>query len=266
MEAVMMAAVPCCASCGQIFSVMKRCVRCQAVFYCSRACQIKDWGVHKSNCLKRMDSECCRSTSSSYGHDRTRMFTGESDKANSRSATDTSASLTRSDGNSVHADFHTADDRLMASSAQSAPVSDDRGLSYLHNNLHLHDVPVFHVDKAYCDINVKANKQKFKLQIQHDWTGQEILKLFACHVHIPLERMKVVHRGKIMTDVLIREYINPKSVFQVFGEKSADETGLDQRDIVIMMAQMNIDRNRAVQALQTRGNLIDAIFEASNKI
>ncbi|XP_067661312.1 uncharacterized protein [Haliotis asinina] len=252
MEAIM-AAVPYCASCGQVFSVMKRCVQCQEVFYCSRACQVKDWGAHKSICLRRLDSN---------GHDKKSIFTSESGKT----IDSTPGSLHQADRKPVHVDFHTAVDRLMASGGESSPSSDKNDLSYLHNNQHHHDVPVFHVEKAHCEVSVKSNKQKHKLKIQDDWTGQEILKLFASHVHIPLEKMKVVHKGKLMTEELIRESAKPKAVFQVLGEKSADETGLDNRDISIMMEQMNIDRNSAVQALQKKGDLIDAIFEVSNKI
>ncbi|XP_046577719.1 uncharacterized protein LOC124285524 [Haliotis rubra] len=256
MEAIM-ASLPYCACCGQIFSVMKRCVQCQEVFYCSRGCQVKDWGAHKSMCLRRIDSS---------GHDQKSIFTSESGKTNSSASDSTDGSPHLADGKTVRVDFHSAVDRLMASRGQSSPSSNNSGLSYLHNNQHHHDTPVFHEEKAYCDVYVKSNKQKHKLKILDDWTGQEILKLFGCHVCIPLEKMKVVHKGRLMTGELIRECVKPKAVFQVFGEKSADETGLDRRDISIMMAQMNIDRNSAVQALQKKNDLIDAIFEVSNKI
>ena len=39
-----------CASCGVKNPVMKRCTRCQAVFYCSRECQVKHWKAHKFWC------------------------------------------------------------------------------------------------------------------------------------------------------------------------------------------------------------------------
>ncbi|KAI3383631.1 hypothetical protein SNEBB_000018 [Seison nebaliae] len=38
-----------CASCSKIAE--KRCGRCKLLWYCSRSCQVKDWSIHKPNCI-----------------------------------------------------------------------------------------------------------------------------------------------------------------------------------------------------------------------
>ncbi|XP_077968501.1 uncharacterized protein LOC120344470 [Styela clava] len=41
-----------CSFCGIKEKIMKRCVQCRIVFYCSRKCQIDDWKTHKLCCVK----------------------------------------------------------------------------------------------------------------------------------------------------------------------------------------------------------------------
>ena len=49
------------------------------------------------------------------------------------------------------------------------------------------------------------------------------------------------------------------------GEQSENEDGVDARDVEIIMNQLHVDRNAAVKALKTTGDVVDAIFEISNK-
>ncbi|CAK8677797.1 unnamed protein product [Clavelina lepadiformis] len=39
-----------CKTCKQQQNIMKRCVRCKSIYYCSRACQAEDWPAHKLQC------------------------------------------------------------------------------------------------------------------------------------------------------------------------------------------------------------------------
>lgn len=39
-----------CGSCNK--EAEKKCSRCEVAFYCSRECQIKDWGNHKEKCYQ----------------------------------------------------------------------------------------------------------------------------------------------------------------------------------------------------------------------
>jgi hypothetical protein len=49
-----------CAGCGrqQTELVLKRCARCEAVWYCSRECQLNDWKSHKRSCKKGAKPIC----------------------------------------------------------------------------------------------------------------------------------------------------------------------------------------------------------------
>ena len=56
-----------------------------------------------------------------------------------------------------------------------------------------------------------------------------------------------------------------KAVFQVIGEQAASGAGLDTRDIDVLMQQLNVERNVAIQALRRKGDLMDAMLDVANK-
>ena len=49
------------------------------------------------------------------------------------------------------------------------------------------------------------------------------------------------------------------------GEQAENEDGVDVGDIEVIMKQLHVDRNTAVKALKNTGDVVDAIFEISNK-
>ncbi len=49
------------------------------------------------------------------------------------------------------------------------------------------------------------------------------------------------------------------------GECAESEEGVDSMDIDVIMKQLSVDRNTAVKALKNTGDVVDAIFEISNK-
>ncbi len=49
------------------------------------------------------------------------------------------------------------------------------------------------------------------------------------------------------------------------GERAESEEGVDSMDIDVIMKQLSVDRNTAVKALKNTGDVVDAIFEISNK-
>ena len=53
-----------CIVCGKKDKIMKRCGRCQLIFYCSAECQRFDWVTHKANCniSKMQESKCDNKT------------------------------------------------------------------------------------------------------------------------------------------------------------------------------------------------------------
>jgi len=44
-----------CNFCRKISNTSSRCSRCKSTYYCSRACQSKDWATHKVDCGKIME-------------------------------------------------------------------------------------------------------------------------------------------------------------------------------------------------------------------
>lgn len=69
-----------------------------------------------------------------------------------------------------------------------------------------------------------------------------------------------------MTKDNISSFIADGAVFQAFGEEAEDETGLDIRDIEVLMDQLTVERNVAVKALRKTGDLIDAILYVSDNL
>ena len=49
------------------------------------------------------------------------------------------------------------------------------------------------------------------------------------------------------------------------GELAESEEGVDSTDIDIIMQQLRVDRNTAVKALKSTGDVVDAMLEISSK-
>ncbi|XP_069129985.1 uncharacterized protein [Argopecten irradians] len=258
-----------CKVCSRQERVMKRCTRCRNVIYCSRACQLRDWVTHKYDCVRQTDGETKKSTSvedksgetSKYRHDDGSIFTDECDSVSP-----------------AKPDYHPTVDFSKALQKKSTvkqgqttkvPVGADNGAAgarmYLNDNIYMGDTPTPDLSQPHDKIIVKGNKDKQTIVIQLMWSGEEILKVIASEVKIPLNKLKVIHKGKVMTSENIRAVIRPKALFQVIGERAENEDGLDKRDIDIMMSQLHVDRNEAIMALRKNGDVIDALLHAGSK-
>ena len=201
---------------------------------------MKDWPSHKATCLKPLlDSS---NTNKYLQNPRSRF----------------SKSIFDEDGDPEEK-TETVDEDLNQSEESTGKPS------YLYRNEIHHDVPKLNAISDFCSVTVKANKEKHSIKIQTSWSGEDILKVFACEVKIPLDKLKVIHKGKVMNKDNISQVVKPRAVFQVIGEQAANEDGLNKCDINLMMKQLGIDRNTAVVSLRKTGNLVDAIFEAGNK-
>ena len=132
--------------------------------------------------------------------------------------------------------------------------------TYLFKNEHHSDIPKLDEMKAFSTVSIKCNKTKHNLKIQTSWTGNEIFKFLSHSLKVPLEKLKIIHKGKVLNEETIGETVKDKAVYQVIGEQAESEDGLDQRDIEVMMKQLGIDRNGAVKALKKSGDLIDAML------
>lgn len=136
---------------------------------------------------------------------------------------------------------------------------------YVKNDRICYDLPILDKSKEFTDIVVKANKQKQTVSIQDDWDGETVYHILSHHLQVPVDKMKIIHKGKILRADNIREFICKKAVFQVFGERAEDASGVDDRDIELMMRQLNISRNEAIAALKEYGDVIDAMLQVGHK-
>lgn len=118
--------------------------------------------------------------------------------------------------------------------------------------------------KSTC-IFVKCNKKKFDISISETLAGEQIIAKIADVVKIPTDKMKLVHKGKLVNKDNVKEFVKNKALFQAIGEVAESEIGLDVRDIEVVMKQMHVERNAAIKALRKTGNTIDAIFELGNR-
>ena len=132
--------------------------------------------------------------------------------------------------------------------------------TYLFKNEHHSDIPKLDETKPFSTISIRFNKAKQNVKIQNSWTGNEIFKFLSHVLKVPLEKLKIIHKGKVLSEETMVETVKDKAVYQVIGELAESEDGLDQRDIEVMMKQLGIDRNGAVKALKTSGDLIDAML------
>lgn len=137
--------------------------------------------------------------------------------------------------------------------------------SYLNYNEICYDVPDLDMSQPYSTITVKSNREKHNIDIQKTWTGQNVFKVLANKLKIPLDTLKIIHKGKVMTHDNIQSCIKDKALFQAIGEQAANEEGVDKRDIELMMKQLKISRNEAVLSLKRKGDVIDAILDIGNK-
>ena len=136
---------------------------------------------------------------------------------------------------------------------------------YLFQGQFYDDVPKLDSSQPYTEIVVRANKGKQTISIQDSWNGEDIFKLLSFKLSMPLEKVKIIHKGKVMTQDNIKSNISRKSVFQVLGEQAANEDGLNKHDIELMMKQLNVGRNEAVLALRKSGDVIDAMLQLGDK-
>ena len=132
--------------------------------------------------------------------------------------------------------------------------------SYLHKNEFHCDLPELDETKPYSKVVFKCNKKKHEVKLQDSWSGSEMWKFLSHSLKVPLENLKVIHKGKKLNEETIAETVKDKAVYQVIGEQAESEDGLDKRDIVLMMKQLGVDRNSAVKSLKQSGDLIDAML------
>ncbi|XP_021371236.1 uncharacterized protein LOC110461852 isoform X2 [Mizuhopecten yessoensis] len=237
----------------------------------SRQCQLRDWVTHKYTCVRqtegnstdrtppKTDTLSTTDTRKQYRDDGT-IFTDESG---------TAPSTRQSHHTPVNFDKALrrgkTDEQKHLDVCSPVDCGGSGSRTYLSDNIYMGDTPTPDLSQPYDQIIVKGNRDKQTVVIQGSWSGEDIFKVIASAVKIPMNKLKVIHKGKVMTSESIRSAIRPKAVFQVIGERAEDEDGLDKRDIEIMMAQLHVDRNEAILALKKKGDVIDALLHVGSK-
>ncbi|XP_060608042.1 uncharacterized protein LOC132760150 isoform X2 [Ruditapes philippinarum] len=234
-----------CNTCRKQMQVMKRCTRCKSVMYCSRDCQVKDWPKHQLVCNSANVGNLQQEKNKSYLRNDNSIFEDNH---------------TSSGSHPPLVDFSKATKQKQDTKTVNS-VTKPKEKCYLFVNEYYTDVPVVNCSEPTSSITVKCNKDKHKLVVQNTWTGVDIYKFLSHSLEIPLEKVKVIHKGKVLSRENICETIKDKAVYQVIGEVAENEEDLDQRDICVMMKQTGLDRQAAVHALKKKGDLLDALLD-----
>ncbi|XP_028400089.1 uncharacterized protein LOC114523391 [Dendronephthya gigantea] len=270
-----------CIVCGKKEMIMKRCGRCQSIFYCSIECQRSDWGKHRNNCSitktpDLVDGKMTQATKVDKIFDTTEKAT-----ECKTTVTDCKFRESEEDPDTIKKFVYSPTNSQVNSSqnpAKSIPShsidintnilkQDSSTSGYKLENTCMSHVPTnSHDNVSKVVVYIKHAKEKHKLEIELPCTGLQALKHFSRVVHVPLERLKIIHKGKLQTELTIADKLKPSSVFLAFGERAESEEGLEAADIDLIMKQLSVQRNVAIRALRKTNCLIDAIFEIGNDI
>ncbi|CAB4017678.1 Hypothetical predicted protein [Paramuricea clavata] len=300
-----------CVVCGKKDRIMKRCGRCQSIFYCSVECQRIDWVTHKANCCMYISSKMHESGDD---HDDDNTVTMKLDKT--LDANDTIGQTTGRKCNTVNyknklqelaqkenaeQDLHKP---LVENCQFTSQINLDPSESFLNHGVRdislvksAHTVKqqteiveeitklkeneksvVSHVvscshnqmpttsqdDISNVVVYVKYAKKKHKVELGLPCTGLQVLEHFSRVLHVPIGRLKLIHKGKLQTELTILGRLKPNAVFLAFGEIAESEDGLEPEDIELIMKQLSVERNVAIKALRKTNCLVDAIFEIGN--
>lgn len=258
-----------CTVCQRKNAVMKRCTRCHKTIYCSRECQKADWTSHKKFCVTTSSSIPLKNSELSSENKEHRHYIddgsifGEGKDLKEEATYPIHPPLI--DFNKGKKTVNKENNSSLIGKEVRKNGSESNHSYYLYYNEMCYDVPDVDKSQPYSNIIVKSNREKHSIDIQRTWTGQNVFKVLACKLKIPLDTLKIINKGKVMTPDIIQSCIEDKALFQAIGEQAANEDGVDKRDIELMMKHLKISRNEAVLSLKRKGDVIDAILEIGNK-
>ena len=226
------------------------------IFSSSLECQKLDWVKHKANChihCSKIQKTSDKDNAVKLNVHEALEDTGqtiESMDQQTQSMSKTVDVVTRLKENENLVDTRTGKQDLSCTKVEES----------------LHLATTSHSDRSKVVVKVKYAKEKHKVEISLPCTGQQALEHFSSILHVPLEKLKLIHKGKLQTHVTIMHKLKPNSVFLALGEMAANEDGLEAEDIELIMKQLSVERNVAIKALRKTNCVVDAIFEIGNEM
>ena len=113
-------------------------------------------------------------------------------------------------------------------------------------------------------VYVKHNKLKHKLKLSLS-SADTVFQMISDYLCIPLSKLKLIHKGKMVREYNVKEFLYDKTLFLAFGEVAESEEGLEKGDVDVIVNQLAVERNVAIRALRKTGSVIDAILEIGNR-
>lgn len=97
--------------------------------------------------------------------------------------------------------------------------------------------------------------------------ASEQLERVASQLGVPLARLKLVHRGKVLSDAEgFAASVRPGELFQAIGEAAESAEGLREADVKHLEQKLDIDRDTAIRALRRcNGDVVDALLYQLNR-
>ena len=111
-------------------------------------------------------------------------------------------------------------------------------------------------------IFIKHNKSRHELKLIPSQNSFYVISEF---LHIPLTKLKLIHKGKMVVESNIKDFLQDKALFLAFGEVAESEEGLEDGAVDTIVKQLGVDRNMAIKALRKTGSVIDAILDLGNR-
>ena len=219
--------------------------------YSSRECQIQDWPTHRLKCSikKTTSSKPVSGDGSSNSHRGQDQDLANGESKTSKEAKGHHVQYCQASGDHSAATTSNNESKQCAAKSADSSCSSSSADSY----------------KDPVTITVKTSKQRHQLMLdKQSSSGEDLLQDIANKVHIPLSKLKLIHKGRIVTAENIGSVLSNRAVFQAIGEVAESEEGLRTKDIDCVMDRIKVDRNTAIKALRQTGDVVDAILYLGN--
>lgn len=223
---------------------------CLFFFYSSKECQTKRWQQHKAVCHELRKESAVQ-------------------ELDSRLIDSKQKTLLNIDGDNKQVGFYEKSACKETISAEFKKCNEETSEVNKLTGKIVEFCPGGQITENVCKgssvtIIIKHNKCKHELSVQKQLPGKALLQVISNALCIPVSKLKLIHKGKMVTSDNIHGMLFDKALFLAFGEVSESEEGLEKTDIDLIVKQLDVERNLAVKVLRKTGNVLDAILEIGN--